>query len=56
MEAERLSGLEIDHQFELGRRLHRKVDRLSALEDAVDVSSRLAGLFSVISTISDQAA
>ena len=30
-EAERLGGLEIDHQLELGRRLHRQVGWLLAL-------------------------
>ena len=40
VEAERLGGLEIDHQFVLGRRLHRQVGRLLALEDAIDISGR----------------
>ena len=40
-EAERLGGLEVDHQLILGRRLHRQVGRLLALEDAIDVSCRL---------------
>ena len=40
VEAERLGGLEIDHQLVLGRRLHRKVGRLLALEDAIDVARR----------------
>ena len=39
-EAERLGGLEVDHQLELGRRLHRQVARLLALEDAIDVAGR----------------
>ena len=39
-EAERLGGLEVDHQLVLGRRLHRQVGRLLALEDAVDVAGR----------------
>src|SRR4029453_14890873 len=34
-EAERLGGLEVDHQLVLRRRLHRKVGWLLALEDAV---------------------
>ena len=38
VEAERLGGLEVDDQFEFGRRLHRQVGRLLALEDAVDVA------------------
>src|SRR5881396_2521426 len=37
-EAERLCGLEVDDQLVLGRRLHRKVGRLLALEDAIDVT------------------
>src|SRR5262245_51125048 len=37
VEAERLRGLEIDEQLELGRRLHRKLGRFFALEDAADV-------------------
>ena len=39
-EAERLGGLEIDHQLVLGRRLHRQVGWLLALEDAIDVAGR----------------
>ena len=37
VEAERLGGPEVDHQFVLGRRLHRQIGRLLALEDAVDI-------------------
>jgi hypothetical protein len=40
VEVECLGDLEIDHQFVLGRRLHRKVAGLLALEDAIDVSRR----------------
>src|SRR6516164_11643000 len=32
LDAERLRGLEIDHQLELGRLLHRQLGRLGALE------------------------
>jgi hypothetical protein len=39
-QAERLGGLEVDRQFVFGRRLHRKVGRLLALEDAIDVADR----------------
>ena len=39
-EAERLGGLEVDDQLVLGRRLHRQVGRLLALEDAIDVAGR----------------
>ena len=34
-EAERLGGLEVDDQLELGRLLHRQVGRLLALENAI---------------------
>ena len=33
VETEHLDGLEIDHRFVLGGRLHREVSRLLALED-----------------------
>src|SRR5215510_165523 len=39
-EAERLGGLEVDDQLVLGRRLHRQVGRLLALEDTIDVAGR----------------
>ena len=55
-EAERLGGLEVDHQFVLGRRLHRQVGRLLALEDAVDVAGRPPVLVDQIRPIGDQAA
>jgi hypothetical protein len=51
-----LGSLEVDDEFELNWRLHREVGRLFALENAVDVSCRLAKLFTAIRTISDQAA
>jgi hypothetical protein len=34
----RLRGLEVDHQLIFGRRLHRQVGRLLALEDAIDLA------------------
>ena len=40
VEAERFGGLEVNHQLEFGRRLHRQIGRLLALEDAVDVAGR----------------
>jgi hypothetical protein len=39
VEADRLSGLEIDHQLIFGWRLYRQVSRLLALEDAINVSA-----------------
>ena len=56
VEAERLGGLEIDHQLVLGRRLHRQVGRLLAFEDAIDVACRAAVLVDEIGPIGDQAA
>src|SRR5215813_15253169 len=39
-QAEGPSRLEIDDQVKLGRRLHRQIGRLLALENAIDVASR----------------
>ena len=55
VEAERLGGLEVDHQFVFGRRLHRQVGRLLALEDAVDVAGRAPVLVERIGPVGDQA-
>jgi hypothetical protein len=38
VETERFGCLQVDYEFVFGRRLHRQVGRLLALEDAVDVS------------------
>ena len=54
--AERPSGLEIDRQLVLGRRLHRKVGRFFALEDAVDVRRCAPVLINIIGTIGNEAA
>src|ERR1700747_3803456 len=40
VDAERLSGLHVDHQLVLGRHLHRQVGWFLALEDAVDGGCR----------------
>ena len=56
VEAERLRGLEVDHQFVLGRRLHRQVGGLLALEDAIDVAGRAPVLVGRIRPVGDQAA
>src|SRR5262245_10720744 len=47
---------EVDHQLELGRCLHRKVGRLLALEDAIDVASGKSVQLNTIRAIRDQAA
>src|SRR5262249_20279240 len=54
VQAERLGGLEIDHEFVLRRRLNRKVGRLLALEDAVDVTGCLPELVDRIRSVGDQ--
>ena len=41
VEAERLGGLEIDDELELGRLHHRQVGRLLALENAADIDAGL---------------
>ena len=45
IKAERLGSLQIDDRLVLGRRLHRQISWLLALEDAVDVAGRAAILF-----------
>ena len=44
------------HQLVLGRRLHRQVGRLLALEDAIDVAGRAPVLVDEIRPVGDQAA
>ena len=56
VEAERLGGLEVDHQFVLDRRLHRQVGGLLAFEDAIDVAGRAPKLVDQVRPIGDQAA
>jgi hypothetical protein len=48
---ERFRGLEIDNQFEFGRRLYWQFRRLLALEDAIDVACRAAKLIDLIASI-----
>ena len=55
-EAERLGSLEIDYQLVLGRRLHRQVGGLLALENAIDIGGRATVLVNKIRPIGDQAA
>jgi hypothetical protein len=42
IQAERLGGLEVDHQYVLGWCLHRKVGRLLAFENPAGVNARLS--------------
>src|SRR5262249_49199287 len=51
VETQRLRGLEIDRQLELGRCLYGKVSRLLAFEDAIDVAGRASILVREIGPI-----
>src|ERR1700730_13934801 len=55
-EAERLGGLEIDHQLVFGWRLHWHIAGLLTLEDAIDIGGCLPVLVDPISPIGNQAA
>ena len=55
-QAERLGGLQIDHQLECGRLLHRQIGRLGAVEDLPGVSGELAVDSGEAGSIADQAA
>src|SRR5262250_1587589 len=55
-EAERLGGREVDYKLILGRRLHRQVGRLLALEDAIDIAGRTPALVDEIRSVGNQAA
>src|SRR3974377_827093 len=55
-EAERLRGLEVDHQLVLGRRLYWKVDSLLPLETAIDVAGGATELIEESSSITDETA
>jgi hypothetical protein len=46
----------LDARIHCGRRLHRKVSRFLALEDAIDVTSRAPVLINLIRTVGDQTA
>jgi hypothetical protein len=55
-QAERLRGLDVDRELELGRLLNRQIAGISTLEDAIDVPCRLAELFRQVSSVSYEAA
>ena len=54
--AERLGRFEIDCQLVLGRHLDRKISRVFALEDTIDVTGRAAELVQEVRPIGDQSA
>jgi hypothetical protein len=55
-QAKGLRSPEVEHQLVLGRRLHRQVGRLLALEDATDIAGRASVHVDRIGTVGDQAA
>ena len=54
-EAERLGGLEIDHQLELRWGLHGKRARIPAAQDATDISRRKSKLIALLRSVAKQA-
>jgi len=56
VEAERLGGLEVDHQLELDRGLDGKLARLLALEDAIGIDRRAPKLIEPVISVGQQAA
>src|SRR5262245_59553590 len=54
-QTERLCGLEIDNQLVLGRRLHRHIGWLLALEDAIDIPRGPPDCIVWIRSVRDQA-
>src|ERR1700738_4744312 len=50
-EAERLRGLEVDHQFVPGWRLHREISRLLTLDDAIAIAGRAPKNIGDVATI-----
>jgi hypothetical protein len=55
VDLERSCGLQIDHEFELGRPIDRQVCRLRSIEDAADIDSSPAIVVRRIVAIADQA-
>ena len=53
---ERLGGLEIDHQLELGRLYHWQVGGFGTLENFADVDSGLAIRVRKVASVTDQTA
>src|SRR3954466_6467325 len=56
VDAECLGGLQIYHQFVLGRRLYRQVARPCALEDAGDIPARAPMLVEEIGAVGNETA
>src|SRR5713226_4812163 len=56
VEAERLGGLEVDHQLELDRGLDGKLARRRALEDAIGIGRRAPKSTELVISVGHQAA
>src|SRR2546427_10348965 len=56
IEAERLCSLEVDYQLELGWCLHRKIGRLCALQNTIDIFGRARKRFAQIAPVGYQPA
>src|SRR4029453_10939490 len=56
VEAERLGGLEVDHQLELDRGLDWKLARFCALEDAIDIRRRGPKIIDQVISVGQQGA
>ena len=55
-EAERLGGLEVEDQLELGRLHHRQIGRVVSFKDTPRIDAKLAITMRVASTIAEQSA
>src|SRR5579864_6315801 len=53
-ETEPLGGLEVNHQFELGRLQYWKIGRFIALKNARRIDARLAIIFDAAATVTQQ--
>jgi hypothetical protein len=56
VDAQRLGGLEIDHQLELDRGLDGKLARLRALEDAIGIGRGAPEIMDQVSSVGQQPA
>jgi hypothetical protein len=56
VEADRLGCLEIDDKFELNWRLHWKLARIRALENAIDIRRRTPKIIGSVNAVGQQAA
>ena len=56
MDTERLGCLQVNHQLELGRLLHRQIGRLIALKDASGIAARQPVQFREAAAVADETA